>query len=247
MTAYKPARFRRFLAFVLDFFLTLLCIVLIGIIGARFSTSETAEMALTLLMLVPFSLFVCRDFLLNGRSIGKRIMGLAVVDCESGAPAGSKQLAVKALFLFLYFFDGLFLLFSGRSIAERATNTAVIRSRQSSGPLSVKRWLAVMAVTLGIILAFCALITFSMNAARDADGYQPALRYLTSSDAFAGLSADAEDVDMTGFSFSTRYENGETVSIQSFQFRVRDKIFSVTCHPDENGTWQVCDECTEFE
>lgn len=246
MNPYKPARFRRFLAFWLDFFLAILGMVLIGVIGGLLRLSGTAGLILTVCMLIPFVLFLCRDFLLNGRSIGKRILGLAVVDRESGAPATAKQLAIKAIFLFFYLFDGLFLLFSGRSLGERATHTAVIRSRAATGPLSKKRWLAVIAALLAFVLLFAGLFAIGMASAKKADGYQPALDYLVSSDAFAMLGGDADDVELTGFAFSSRVEADGPVNEQTFHFVAAGEDFSVTCHPDAEGVWQVCSDCTDF-
>lgn len=246
MTDQKPARFRRFLAFWLDVILTALCTIPLEYLLAQAHLSGAAAMAVALALLVPMMLFACRDFLLNGRSVGKRVLGLAVVDRESGRPAGAKQLAVKGLFLFFYFFDGLFLLFSGRSLAERATNTAVIRSRAASGPLSKKRWLVVIAVALAVVVGLCAVVFAAMNAAKKAEGYQPAHDYLTASDAFAALGAEDGDVSLTGFSFSTSYGAGTHGTVQSFTFRVQDESFTVTCHP-AGDSWTVCGECTDFE
>lgn len=243
MTDHKPVRFRRFLAFLADAFLAGLCITPLGRLASRFSESFAVHFALCAAMFIPLTLFVCRDFLLNGRSPGKRIFGLAVVDRQTGAPATARQLAIKAVFLFFYAFDGLFLLFSGRSLAERASNTAVIRSREPSGPLSKKRWIVVIAAALVLVLALCGTLSFAMNAAKDAEGYQPAHDYLTSSSTFAALGADSTDAQLTAFSFRTSPEG----TVQSFQFQVRGAAFTVVCHPTEDGTWQVCTDCTEFE
>lgn len=246
MPTHKPARFRRFAAFWIDLFLTLLSIVLLAPLSSLLGDSGNMMLVMSFAMLIPLMLFFCRDFLLNGRSLGKRIMGLAVVDNETGDPPSAKKLLVKAIFLFFYFFDGLFLIFSGKSLAERASNTIVIRSRAASGPLSWKRWIVALAVSLAFVFALSSLMSFAMNAAKKAESYPVAQDYLTSSSAFAALDADPDDVSLTGFSFSTRYESGEAVTENAFTFRIQSRTFTVVCHPME-GDWYVCPDCTEFD
>ena len=85
MYEYKPARFRRFLAWILDWVVCGLipwCLVgipdLLGV--SSFSLAPLGIAA----ALGFFASFLCRDYLLGGRSIGKRLLGLTVVDRQTG-------------------------------------------------------------------------------------------------------------------------------------------------------------------
>ena len=93
MHTYKPARFRRLLAWGLDWmrcwlfpFGTVMLLDLLGI---------TPTYLIFPLVLGSFAGFLCRDWLLGGRSVGKRILGLTVMDRQTGAPLTGGKL-VKA-------------------------------------------------------------------------------------------------------------------------------------------------------
>ncbi len=243
MTVYKPARFRRFLAWILDWavcslipFGSLMLLDLFGI---------TPTFLVFPLVFGCFAAFICRDWLLGGRSIGKRILGLTVVDCQTGEPVTGGKLVLRNLFLFLYPVDGGFLLFSGKSLGERVTDTAVIRSRQRCR-LRVKPFLIVTAVVLAISLPFSALMYFLMNYAQGTESYQICYSYLVESDAFAAQGAGEEDVSMTGFSQRTELGPDGPETICAYTFRVEGTTYTVTCHPS-GESWAVCGECTEFE
>ena len=57
------------------------------------------NLMLTIILLFPV-VFVLRDVLLNGRSVGKRILGLIVLDKQSGESASKKTMLSAGPFLF---------------------------------------------------------------------------------------------------------------------------------------------------
>lgn len=245
MKTYKPARFRRFLAFWLDWAVSFLAAVPFVLL-AKYMPEEILMYLGSIGAIGVFALFFSRDYLLGGRSVGKRLLGLAVVDRKTGAPASGQQLLLKNLFFFLYPIDGGFLLFSGRSLGERATGAAVIRSREPAGPIAGKRFIKVAAVILAIAIPFAMLISFCLNGVKELDSYQIALEYLTASDAFAAQGAAPEDIALTAFSGYSRVTTEGPVTANEFTFQLGGEQYTVVCHPSEDS-WAVCTECTDFE
>jgi len=246
MTAYKTARFRRILAWVLDFAVcSLLPYCAIGIPDLLGAPS---------LLMLPVGIvsaigyiasFVCRDWLLGGRSVGKRVFGLSVVDRRTGETVTGATLVLRNLFLFIYPVDGGFLLFSGKSLGERTTHTAVIRARQRCA-IRPKPFLILTAIVLAIAIPFCVVMGVLLNFARSTESYQVCYAYLAQSDALAAQGADPEDISMTGFSQGTEVLPTGPKTTCTYTFAVNGTNYTVTCHPSGEG-WAVCGECTDFD
>ena len=99
MPEYKPARFRRMLAWFLDLGI---CLMLPGRLVTSLPLSATVQIfAAAFAIFGGFAAFLCRDYLLGGRSIGKRIFGLSVVDRQTGEAVTGGRLVLRNLFLFL--------------------------------------------------------------------------------------------------------------------------------------------------
>lgn len=247
MTEHKPARFRRLIAYCIDLAVSFLIVL---------PLMHTVDILPTglLTFLGPFSVFgffamlFGRDYVFCGRSIGKRILGLAVVERRFGTPAAGRQLLLKNLFFFIYPVDLGFLLFSGRSLGERATGTAVIRSREKTPLVEKKRLLRVIAVMAVLAGAFCLIFSIAMAAVKKTEDYQMAYRYLISSQAFARSGADEDDIELGSFDGKTvTASDGTVTGTAVYTFRIGINWYEVICHPDEYGAWQVCDDCTNFE
>ena len=243
MHTYKPARFRRLLAWGLDWMLCWLfpfgTVMLLDLLGI------TPTYLIFPLVLGSFAGFLCRDWLLGGRSVGKRILGLPVMDRQTGAPLTGGKLVLRNLFLFIYPVDGGFLLFSGRSLGERATDTAVARARQRC-EVRAKPFLIVTAIVLAISLPISGLVHFLMNYLQDTESYQVCRSYLVQSEAFAAQGADEADIAMNGFSRRTELLPEGPETICTYTFRVQGTTYTVTCHPS-GESWAVCTECTQFD
>ena len=97
-------RARRILAYVIDMAICYIPVVLFTLLAqipflAGISFSFAIVGVITF-----FAVFILRDYLFGGRSIGKRLFKLYVVDAASLSAATAKQLIVKNLFLFLTMF-----------------------------------------------------------------------------------------------------------------------------------------------
>ena len=243
MPEFKPARFRRMLAWFLDLGI---CLMLPGRLVTSLPLSATVQIfAAAFAIFGGFAAFLCRDYLLGGRSIGKRILGLSVVDRQSGEAVTGGRLVLRNLFFFLYPVDGGFLLFSGRSLGERTTNTRVIRARNRC-EIRVKPFLIVGGIAAAIALAFGGLIFGVMKLVQGTEGYAISYDYLVRSETFAAQGAEEDRIGMTGFSQNTTFQNGLPVTTATYTFNVDGVSYAITCHPS-GESWAVCEECTGFD
>ena len=236
MTTHKPARFHRLGAIIVDahamlipMILVLFVIELLPLDANGFGT----------FLCVGF--LYCRDYLLGGRSLGKRLFGLSVVDRATGAPATGKQMLVKDLLLILGPFEAFVLLLTGTSIGERISGTAVVRDKVS-GPIMKRRFWKVAAVAAVLGLLMAGVIQLGLNAAKQNESYTLAYDHLTGSSTFAAQEPEDASVTLTGFSYTT---HGLETS-HHYTFETDRHTYTVTCHPVGDG-WAVCGECTEFD
>lgn len=256
-------RMRRFLAYLIDFMLFYLSGILSMVI-LQFSFLENIAILMVLTIIIAsLVIFILRDYLFRGRSIGKRIFKLRVVDVDTRAEPTAKQLIVKNLFLFMNLIDGLFLIFSGRSLGERATRTIVLHEQQlpCSDPLTdsaqlapqrkkstpKKRFVVAVVTILCVSVSLALIFTLALDAAKKQENYQIAYSYLVDSDAFAEMQADESQITLTGYSAETRIGNdGDSPSaVVTFTFVVRGQQYRVVCHKD-GEMWYVCNDCTAF-
>ncbi|MBO5867443.1 MAG: RDD family protein, partial [Oscillospiraceae bacterium] len=241
----RSNRTRRILAFFLDYLLFYLpCTLVVAIL--KLPVWYYFALSVAVVAAIGFWVaFIMRDYLLGGRSIGKQLFKLKVVDADTQAEPTAKQLIVKNLFLFLNLLDALFLLFSGRSLGERASRTLVLHEQQlhcddtipdyeKTSPPAKKR-IAVLAKTvLCIAIPFFLIATFSLGAAKKQESYQTAYAYLVNSDTFAEMQVDESEIALTGYSSTTQLVNeddSESVKV-AFTFLVQGKAYQIVCHQD---------------
>ena len=79
-----------------------------------------------IILLAWFSIFVLRDFIFKGRSVGKRILGLVVRDKNTNAKTTNQQKILRNLFFSIYVIDGMILLITGETIGDRVAKTVVV-------------------------------------------------------------------------------------------------------------------------
>lgn len=234
MPDYKPARLRRLAAFAVDSALMPL-VMFVTIAVCSLLPENAFALAIGVAVFLCLSAVYCRDYLLSGRSIGKRLFGLSVVDSATGLPATGKQLILKGLCFMIAPLDAMRLVLTGRSAGERISGTAVVRGNVS-GPIEAKRFLKVAAVAAAVGLLLGCVISFALNAAKDNESYAISLDYLTEHAEFEG------DASLTGFSATIH----GTEQSHSYTFSTSSGYYTVTCHPDPEGVWAVCGECTEL-
>ena len=228
--------------------------------------------ATVLLILAYPAVFIMRD-LIFVRSIGKRIMGLVVLDKQTGQPAKAGKRFVRNLFLSFMQFDAIILLVSGSSIGDRVAHTVVIPKKeldavehptnndspiekinnyQAPAPMSKKKIALLVGCIVGAIALFFAfvfvIVTSSLNAQKSTEEYQMAYEYLIQSHTFKASGSDEDDVKFNSVSSMSGYDqDGEPYKDVEFGFKINHgKTLYVICH-FENGEWRVCEECTLFE
>lgn len=241
MPEHKPARLRRMTAFLVDLYGSVTLAFIVAFLGVLLFPALEIYVAMFCAIFAIGYLY-CRDWLLSGRSIGKRLCGLSVVDLGTNLPAAGKQLLLKNLCYFILPFDALGLVLTGRSIGERISRTAVIVEKIPA-PIEKKRFvrLAAVAAVLGLVFGFAASI--GMNQAKKNESYALAHDYLIQSETFASQERENTRITLTGFS-SIKSDTGHT---HEYTFDIRFHSYVVTCHLQEDGTWAVCTECTDFD
>lgn len=123
---------RRIIAWIIDWNLSgLPCMLYMILFMDVFKQPSTQTIGyILLLMLLEFLglvAFVLRDVIFKGRSIGKRIFGLYVLDKNTNEAATVKQRIIRNLFFFIYPIDGIVLIATKESLGDRVVNAVVIK------------------------------------------------------------------------------------------------------------------------
>ena len=182
-----------------------------------------------------------------------------MVDANTMSQPSPKQLIKKGLFLFLFSLDGLFLVFSGRSLGERFSHTIVLREQQLPSadlssefsqfkPTVKKRILVTMITILCFSIPMFLIVSAGLNTIKKQKNYQLAYYYLISSNTYSQLHTEESQIAFTAYSSSTRTDtDNETVSsVVTFTFLVQGQQYQVVCHRD-GDLWYVCNDCTRFQ
>lgn len=128
-------RLKRMVAFIIDWYISFLP----GLILFMFSMNQGIENEnVSPLIMIPcfigifgsFTLFVLRDYIFKGQSLGKKIFGLTILDKDTLSTPKNRQLILKNIFLFIYPIDGVILLATGESLGNRITDTVVVYKAQ---------------------------------------------------------------------------------------------------------------------
>ncbi len=72
--------------------------------------------------------FVLRDVISKGRSFGKRMFELNILNKSSNDPASAKQKIVRNLFFVIFLIDGIVMLVTKESIGDKVANTIVVKN-----------------------------------------------------------------------------------------------------------------------
>ena len=124
--------FQRIIAWIIDWNLSCLPWLLYTIIFMdMLKYPSILNMGYLLILMLLVSLFpivfVFRDLIFKGRSIGKRIFGLHILDKNTNEPASVKQKIIRNLFFFIYPVDGIVLIATKESIGDKVVNTVVVK------------------------------------------------------------------------------------------------------------------------
>lgn len=218
---------------------------------------------------------VCmRDAIFKGRSIGKRLLKLVIIDSAMGKPTTGVKLIVRDLFFMLMQIDLVVMLVSGKSIGDHAAKTVVVREgaidaaelsevdeidvaalnnyvrHTELGKKSVWTLIAIIVLTVVVFVALIVGIVFgALNTAKSTEQYALAYEYLVGSESFNSEGADEDDIFFNSFR-SSSYPSSSIAegysAITEISFRVNGVHYVVVCH-EYDGVWQVCEKCTHFK
>lgn len=122
---------RRIIAFLIDWNLSGVPALIYALILSHVARNgNPSPILIILFVLFVFSmpiLFVLRDVIFKGRSIGKRIFKLHVIDKKTGELPDRSKLWIRNLFFMMYPIDFIVLLVARRAIGDIATDTSVVR------------------------------------------------------------------------------------------------------------------------
>ncbi len=259
-------KWRRFLAWIIDWiiisFLVLFALVVLTLLLMNSFTEDQIVTVITPIMLAYPFCFVMRDTIGGGRSLGKRITGLVVLNKRNGLPPSIGKCALRNLFLFLVQIDAIFLLASGSTIGDRAAQTVVVRKKvleeekntheiaelnTYSTPKKANALKVLLFIAGGITLLF-VIVNVTMRSTQKTEQYKMAYHYLVQSQSYAELEADVFDIRYTNFyrSKSTKPNRENATDSFEFGFVIKDEAFLVICHK-QDGVWSVCENCTDFK
>ncbi len=264
-------KWRRLLAWVIDWNIIGFSVIFLAAIvsavlkSTSYADSGVAALVLMFIMLLYPLCFVFRDLIFCGRSLGKRIMGLVVLDRQTGMQADAGKCALRNLFLFIVQIDVIFMLASGTTLGDRAAHTVVVRKsdfnnndcipriseiNKYSAPKKAvtKKTVLIIAGAVVLVLAlFISIILLGLSRAKDTEEYKIAYNYLIESQAFEEAGVDESEIRFNRYSLTTysKPSNDDVTQTAEMGFVVRGRSLRVICHK-QNDVWSVCDECTEF-
>lgn len=279
-----PNRFRRLFAALLDWWIfgavaiggiEILMLVTAPLIGEGPSVHPLFAIPFLLLVFFYAFGFMFRDFLFGGRSLGKRIMRLVVLDKRTGNKTKVWQRLVRTLFLQIYPADIILLLVTGFTIGDRCAQTLVIpkkelvrlqKAREEQSPIqsinsyqapSKKRAKWLIPVIIGSAVLFFAVMwviaynsaSGAMDAYKQTPEYALAYEYLINSNTFANREYDIDKIKLSKCATGTKSDHDDPNIEKKTEFEFWLNMFSqltVTCH-QRDGEWYVCPECTEFQ
>ena len=210
-------RLKRIAAFFIDW--NLIWLPALCVAWSLLSQKEASQLLLAISFLGAFcgmfvllAVVVLRDWLLRGRSLGKRIFGLYVYDQETLQKAHPKQLFLRNVFFFLYPIDGILLLITGRTVGDRAANTVVLTKdgledykvqqsmpKPERAPWTGKKTLLVCGIVALVLIIFMGMLQIGLAGKKEDPGYDIAYQYLVESYAFERLNTEESKIRLTRY------------------------------------------------
>lgn len=269
-------KIRRLIAWLIDWNMIGLTTILIAAIflasiEGKSTASTVVAICLVFIILLYPVCFILRDWLFRGRSIGKRIMGLVVLDKQTGSPAKPGKCILRNLFLPIFETDAIIMLATGMTVGDHAAHTVVISKKilqagtadptggESPGHIAKingyskpktigKKGVLIIISVIALFFVFLSFATLlALSAQKDTEEYRLCYTYLVESEAFKQLDTDPSSIRMYQYSLTT-HTSDESDSISKtaeIKFWVGWRRFCVICH-EENGRWKVCGGCTNF-
>ena len=250
----NDTRFRRIGAFFLDvLFCELAGITTVPFAFILFRSYFMHAGRLTLLIsVVALTLILLRDFICNGRSLGKRITRMTVANAADGSRPKWYKLILRNLPYFIYFIDFFVLIINGRSLGDMLTNTftppyekrkavngqttapqpALAQSFITPPKKKRKIFIIVACIILGVALFFTVVLSVGFHYAKRSPAYSRAINYLLESDSLTQY--DLQESDFVLHSYSSGKQNG--IRYETFGFWVKGNDVYVTVQTENDKT-----------
>lgn len=273
-SSYKKAgvKIRRMLAYALD--LIIASAVMIGLLVAAMvavpKLAQTLPKRLDLLIIacgasaVFVSLvFAFRDFFFFGRSLGKRIMGLTVIDERTAEKSAVYQRVLRALITATPIIDFIFFIVRGKTVGDSVASTLVVSKRANKAPVPAsesydipekkkKNRTALTVLFILLVVAFivvsaaCAAFVYgkALDSEKKSERYEVAYSYLVKSDAFLKSDATESEIKLVSCFMEYSFDSDELVC--AYSFLTNEDTYKVVLHLGANTEWYVCNICTSF-
>ena len=208
------------------------------------------------------AIFVFRDWIFGGRSLGKRMFCLKVVDEKTGKKAFVWQRIWRTL-LTVDIFDIFLLVFTGRTVGDRISGALVVSSRHYRKPVipaldelgepiydiperprknhTLLTLFIVLLTVAAILLSGFAVYKLYRDATeleKESDEYDYALTYLADN---AEDEIAEEELQLLGFSYHFNEKGNVFVT---YIFYVDGNLYTVCVSEINSGVWAVCQDCT---
>lgn len=274
-------KIRRLAAWFIDWNMIGFAVLFIVSLYMAFLLKEDPSQAVMLILLfIILSYPVCfmlRDLIFGGRSLGKRIMKLMILNKQTGEAPKKRQLLLRNIFSpFIMEIDAIIMLATGLSIGDRAAHTVVVskkdldihgkpqppqqkvkeinrytEQRTAQSAQNKKALIILFSVLGAAFILFFIFVIFVTNIMldnqKDSEEYQMAYMYLVESERFEELGLSEEDVKLISSSTYHTKQNGEEYHEAEFGFRVGFLRKFYVICHDEGEGWFVCTDCTTFQ
>ena len=269
----------RMLAWIIDWnIIGFTAIILVSLVALILKTLEANEIApfIVFVLILSFPVcFVLRDLIFGGRSLGKRILRLTILDKQTGKPPKKILLFTRNLFLFIVHIDVILMLITGLTIGDYASHTVVVRksdlstsassdytvsneaiNQYASKQISKHKANKKQTIILISVIALVAILFFvfvfiltqgSLNKAKETEEYKLAYSYVINSEWFNEAELDEDKLKFNSYSISSYSDENGIHKDAKITFKVSFwQDITVILHDNGNG-WYVCLECTRFK
>ena len=235
---HMVVRLKRIFAFIIDWNITLIpTAIIFSFVFTFMKNTQINYLFAILCILIVFStfgIFILRDVIFKGRSLGKRIFGLYIYEKYSLQSPNIKQCFLRNIFLFIYPVDGIVLLASGETIGDRVTNTVVL-TKNSLENYSGNQYqtfpatticavpkkkrssiILIFAIVMVCVLVFIGFIQLILNNLKNTPEFEVAYNYFVESETFKKLNVDESKIKMNRYNSKT-YTSADNKSSQTVE------------------------------
>lgn len=144
-------RNKRIFAFIIDMMVAVAFSLLISSVLYYFNVKHIVAMV----AIIGWAVLIGKDCL-NGMSIGKRFVGIQVIDTKSKQIASPQKCVIRNLFYFIGFIDLLFMLTNSKSLrlGDKVVHTEVLLKNKSLPKVAFSK----VIISLGYVLLGLAIM-----------------------------------------------------------------------------------------